>query len=284
MEIWETPVETTLNADLGWEEMLLAPIGDVQLGAPGCDFDRLVKHVNWMHKRGAYFLGMGEMVDLESLGNRKALRSITLYDSVENAIEDAAARYVEQFINATKHTAGKWLGLLRGHHEHVFLDGSTTESRICKALKAPFLGDCVMLKLKFNRVANTSTSCIIWAHHGTGGGVTMAAPLNKLERVTIHFDADIYLMAHQHKKVAAPIDQLCLTARGKPRLVHRTKIIACTGGFLKGYEQGTRRGLHPEGSYIEKHMLSPVALGGILLKIRPVHTNSGDRLDLNVEL
>ena len=61
-----------------------------------------------------------------------------------------------------------------------------------------------------------------------------------------------------------------------------------TGGFTKGYAQG-RLNLagRPEGSYIEKGMLSPVALGTTLIKVRPVFGSSDgtvSRIDHNVEV
>ena len=96
----------------------------------------------------------------------------------------------------------------------------------------------------------------------------------------------MFLIGHHHKKVAAPIDQ-CVPVwpKGKtqdPKLIHRTAIAACTGGFLKGYVEGRE-----SGTYVEKAMLSPVALGGVLIKITPrwIH-KYGTRIwlpDLKVE-
>ena len=102
------------------------------------------------------------------------------------------------------------------------------------------------------------------------------------------FDADVYLIGHQHKLVAAPIDQLYMTHKKPYRLRHKTKIIACTGSFLRGYSEGSKRGSRAQGGYVEKKMLTPVALGGIVLHIRPVRVQGNgvdeQRLDLNVEL
>jgi hypothetical protein len=99
-----------------------------------------------------------------------------------------------------------------------------------------------------------------------------------------YFDADVYLIGHQHKIVGAPIDQLYMTHQKPYDIKYRTKIIAGTGGYLQGYCKGARQGgLYPRGGYVERGMRPPVALGSILLYIRPVHADQ-DRLDLNVSL
>lgn len=111
------------------------------------------------------------------------------------------------------------------------------------------------------------------------------APLNRLENVMPYFDADIYLMGHQHKKVGTPIDQLYMTVKFPHKLRYRTKLIACTGGYLRGYMQGVTQGRNfPRGGYVEQRMLSPVSLGCVLIFIRPVHANSEYRLDMNIGL
>lgn len=99
-----------------------------------------------------------------------------------------------------------------------------------------------------------------------------------------YFDADIYLIGHQHKKVSAPLDQLYMTRKKPYGIAHRTKVIACTGGYLQGYYKGANQGRpYPRGGYVERGMRPPVALGCILLYLRPIHSHE-DRLDINVSL
>ena len=101
-----------------------------------------------------------------------------------------------------------------------------------------------------------------------------------------YFDADIYLMGHQHKKVGTPIDQCYMSKKRPYDIKHRTKAIAGTGGFLKGYLKGSRSagGFIPRGGYVERAMHTPVALGCPILYIRPVHEEHEDRLDINISL
>ncbi len=285
MEVYEIGVDTTASLTLPYEEVIIMPIGDVQLGEQGCDEKMLKRNIEWGKEHNAYFLGMGEYIDIASPSNRAKIRSANLYDSVEDAMEEIIQQKVNQFLKIVEGTEGRWLGLLEGHHFWEFRDGTTTDTRIAQALKTVFLGTCAYVRLRFKH-GGKRIACTIWCHHGTGGGQKTSAPLNKLENIMPYFDADIYLIGHQHKKVGAPIDQLYMTHKTPYRIKYRTKIIANTGGYLRGYNLGEKQGGgYPRGGYVERRMLPPVSLGGILLYVRPVIDSSSDsRLDINIGL
>src|SRR3990170_916140 len=274
---------------LPWEELRLMPIGDIQFdGLPNsaCDIDRLQRHLTWGVRNDVVFFGMGDYTDFASPSNRAHLKSAGLYDTTQRIIEQAADTGLERLKEILEPTRGRWLGLLEGHHFFEFEDGTTTDMQLAKFLGAPFLGTCAMLRLTFGRQAKgKGINCVIWAHHGVGSGVTVAAPLNKLERVAAHFDADIYLMAHHHKAVSAMLDRLYVTSKGKPALIDRTKALVATGSFLRGYMQGSQAGPgRPRGGYVEQRMLMPVALGGPLLTITPRHHEFYEDLDIKVSV
>jgi hypothetical protein len=59
-------------------------------------------------------------------------------------------------------------------------------------------------------------------------------------------------------------------------------ICACTGAFLRGYTEGSRRSGIAAGSYIEKGMMVPSSLGAICISIRPAVSSRGYvRLELD---
>jgi hypothetical protein len=276
------------------QEILVMPIGDIQWSGRDSEvaLGMLRRHVEWGAERGAYFLGMGDYIDFMSPSNRARFASAALYDTALKTVDDKARSLVEDlWLKALLPSRGRWLGLLEGHHFHEYRDGTTTDQDLAARLDAPFLGSCAFVRLVLQRTKTQRGNVIVWCHHGVGGGVTLGASLNQLERLLASWEADIYLIGHHHKKVAGPIDRVEAAwngSRGKPGLVHRTKIIACTGGFLKGYAVGERDGRVPRGGYVEQKMLSPVALGGILVKIRPRwadgNRGTGWTPDLNVEL
>lgn len=285
MEIREIVVQTVESLTLPWQETIVIPIGDVQLGAQGCATDRLKRDIEWGLNHNAYFLGMGEYLDILSPSNRAKLRSAVLYDTTEDIIEEITQQKVDEFLQLVDGSKGKWLGMLEGHHYYEFRDGSTTDTRIAQALKTVFLGTCAFVRLRFKGRSTSRITCTIWCHHGAGSGVKTSAPLNRLENLMPYFDADVYLIGHQHKKVGAPVDQVYMTKKRPHSLSYRTRILAGTGGYLSGYTQGaTQGGIFPRGGYVERGMRPPVALGCVLLFIRPVHTAREDRLDLNIGL
>lgn len=269
-----------------FEPITLFPIGDVQLNPVDPPNHRLRSHIEWaLTQPNPYFIGMGDYVDVASPSNRSRIQAANLYDSVQDVLEHGATQSVGQFKELVRGTEGRWLGMLHGHHFYEYRDGTTTDTRLCQALGTTFLGSCAFVRISFKRPSsNARLSCTIWAHHGAGSGMKASAPLNRLENIVHYFDADIYLMGHMSKKVGAPLDQLYMTHKNPARLDHRTKIIAGTGGFSQGYKQGSKNGLHARGSYVEQAMMTPAALGGVAIRIAPVHSGNNDRLDLHLSL
>ena len=268
------------------ETVTLMPIGDAQVGVEAADLKRLKSHMEWgFHTKHALFLGMGDYVDMASPSNRRTLKAAGLYDTVTEALQAKAQEDIKTFLQHTLYSKGAWLGLLQGHHYMDMADGTTSDMKIAEALRAPFLGDAAIVRIIFDKhkdVDGLPLKADIWCHHGRGGGVGAAAPISLLEKTARGFDADIYLMGHQHKKVATPIDELFYSRDG--RMLHRTKLLACTGSFLTGYLDNSMSEGRAGGTYVEKGMMTPVSLGGIVIELGVVKEEYGDRLDINVSL
>ena len=263
----------------------IAPIGDLQLGASSASTEHFKRHIDYVLKQdNPKFIGMGDSVDVASPSNRAKLRSAGLYDSVEEALVDSAERSIEQVKKLLEPTKGLWLGMLEGHHFFEFQDGSTTDTRLCEWLDTPFLGTSAFVQIPIGVGESTSYKmCTIFCHHGEGSGIRVSAPINKLEGLISGFEADIYLIGHMSKKVAAPVDQLYTKRGGK--LGHKTKLLVGTGGFSQGYTQGSKSlAGNARGSYVEKGMMKPVALGAPVITAELIRGNDGDKLDLHVSL
>jgi hypothetical protein len=279
---------------LPWKETWVVPIGDVQLGSSGVDI-RLLKQtvseaLSWAKITGneVRFIGMGDYVDVASPSNRAEIRGARLYDSVQNMMDESACRMEEQFIGLMKKTAGMWIGLLHGHHYWDHEDGTTSDTRIARALGAPYLGTCAMAKLLFRDEAKHHLTCTIWAHHGcNGGGVFPTTPINKLYHIMQSFDADVYFLGHMSKRPVVKMQRLHMSENPPYRLQMREKVLAGTGAYVQGYEQGSRdlKGL-PRGSYVELGMMTPTSLGGVTVKIKPTHKSDGRerKLEYAVEI
>ena len=268
------------------ETVTLMPIGDAQVGAEASDIDRLKTHMEWgFHTKHAMFLGMGDYVDMASPSNRRILKAAGLYDTVTDALYAKAVEDIQTFLSTTGYTKGAWLGLLQGHHYMDMANGTTSDTHIAEALHTPFLGDCALVRIIFDKHKDADglpVKADIWCHHGRGSGTAVASPINSLEKIARGLDADIYLMGHQHKKIAAPIVELYYSRGG--RLLHHTKILACTGSFLRGYLANSESEGRSGGTYVEKGMMTPVSLGGIVIELGIAQEEYGDRLDINVSL
>lgn len=258
----------------------IIPIGDIQWAghAGGTSLDTLKRTIEIGLKNNAWFIGMGDYIDFMSPSNRQRFENAALYDTSMSVIENAALDLTHEIYElALKDTKNHWLGMLAGHHFFKLRSGDTTDMRLCQMLNAPFLGDSAYIRLKIDLASRQKHEkkgggcpIVIWATHGTGSGTKAAAPLNKLENISPYFDADIFLMGHQSKIGAAPLNRVSPRWHtDPPDLIHRKIYIVATGSFMKGYEEFSKQGQVPSGSYVEKKMMNPVALGAPIIRIRP---------------
>jgi len=297
MEIEVYEPRAVASWSLPMSEVRVLPIGDIQYGAAGCDIDRLKRHIEWGMEHDCYFIGLGDYLDVASPSNRRMLQEVTLYDSVREMMDDKMADELKKLLRILGPTKGRWLGLVSGHHLWPFGDGSTSDTRLAQALDTKYMGDGAAVSIlqfvhqrptKSGRHGTKMTGTAkVWYHHSKGSGQLAGAPLNQLEHIAKVFYADIYLTAHHHRKVATKIPFIDYEAgpRGGVRFVTCNRILACTGGFLKGYEMGTTNPLgYPAAGYVEKAMMTPTALGGVLVFVRPRILHGRIRVDVDISL
>jgi len=267
MKLSPIAVEAIRKKALPFEHVQIVCLGDIHYGAEGCDVRKLRHDLAEAQERNSFYLGLGDFVDFASPSNRGRLGGMTaegtLYDSAQDLINDAAEETVNELTDILQKTKGRWLGMIEGHHYWTFPDGTTSTQRLCQNLDAPYLGVCayVLVEFPFPGARVAPGRLAIWCHHGHGGG------LNKLEHVVKTFDADIYLIGHMHRLVSARIQRLSPLwgiKGGRPRLQQRDMILACTGSYLRGYIEDDER-----GSYVERKMLAPFALGNLTIQVRP---------------
>lgn len=134
------------------------------------------------------------------------------------------------------------------------------------------MGTCAYIGLHFVNHAHRLGIVNIWCHHGNGSGVSIASPIQKLEKVAMVWDAHIYLMGHQTKRASAPILRMS-PDWGKQsttsRLRHTERYVVGTGGFSRAYQENNLHGNVPRGGYVERKMLTPTVLGAPIIYIYP---------------
>ncbi len=249
------------------EGLKLCPLGDIQSGTEACDLDLLQRTVDRAMREQALFIGMGDYLDVASPSNRAKIKSAGLYDSVFEAMDSHMRQLQGELFDILRPTAGRWLGLLSGHHYWDYQHGGSTDTELSDMLETEFLGTSAMVRLEFGKTA----VCTIFAHHGQGSGSSSTSALVKLEKALQWVEADILLMGHYHRRNSAAVPRISVEmVSGKPVLVAREKRIVATGSYLKGYMQGMRKNGRPGDTYVGEAMLGPVALGSPMVSITPV--------------
>lgn len=178
-------------APLPWEPFIIAPLGDVQAGSEGTDWDHLEAHVEKALRAGAWFIGTGDYSDFLSPSNRKALQSSGLYDTAINLIEAWHDEWLERLQRVLKPTAGRWLGLVHGHHFYPYPDGETTDTKLARFLHAPYGGTSSIINVTFQNSNKKRAEAKVYVAHGEGSGFRF------LDRVAPGFpDVDLFVMGH----------------------------------------------------------------------------------------
>lgn len=256
------------------------PLGDIQLGAPGVDLKRLRAHVKWGVEHGVFWIGLGDYTDILSPSNRRRLKAADLYDNAGVFLDKYHREHMKELEGILEPTRGMWLGLHEGHHLWEYSDGGTSDTELCKFLDAPFLGTAAVTRLSFRDEANGhKVDCLIWSHHGEGGGQD---PLGRLLKVAPGFpQVDLFLQGHNTQIDARPKDNIWFFGGpGRLRMRNKTQMFVATGGFMQGYNQGSEFNGRKMGSYVERGMMRPTALGGPLITITPRHKEDFNELDI----
>jgi hypothetical protein len=259
-------VEANITDYLPWQKTWLVPVGDIQQGASGVDLSKLKDDINRGLDNDAYYCGLGDYLDVASPSGRQKLLAADFYDSVTAALAAQCDEELAKLQEILEPTRGRWWGLVQGHHFFDYGDGTTTDTRLAEWLGCPFLGDSAFIRPRFQE-GTVRTSLDIYITHGAGSGMTQAAPISKLEKVSNGVVADLYLINHYARRGSVPRDRIRLNQRGiiESNTIHMT----ATGGYMKGYEQGSRKAGRAQGSYVEKAMMNPTTMGGVLISMDP---------------
>jgi len=268
------------------------PLGDIQAGAAGCDLNRLRKHIRWGLETfgdNLYWVGMGDIFDVASPSSRKALYRLKgeAYDSVNMMVDRAMDNEIEKMKRILEPTRGRWLGLIRGHHDYEFAT-TTADAKLAEWLGCPLLGHCALIHLILkDEVGRRTAVAKLWLHHGVGAGTTLEAGIRKIRNNVVPFwFANAYLVGHYHQKSTTPVPWInTLLVKDKPEWISQSRYIISTGSFLKGYQKDSVDGMGlPAGDYVERAMLPPNVLGAPIVFIRPKRVHNRTVIDVNVSV
>ena len=236
----------------------IKPIGDVHYGNSYCD-KRSFKEFLADSDDNTYFFGIGDLMDCIIVKDMKRYDKHS-DDSPTGAIIDDQVNGIYEILEPYKN---KIIGLGRGNHESTIIKycGTDPTARLCEKLGCAYLGYSGLVKIILREDEGRGRTVIIRWHHGWGGGSrTQGADLTKYSKDTTHWDADVYLYGHVHRKQSDSIPRIGLAGS---KVISKPKLIGICGTFLKTYSDSI------DSTYSEEKGYPPVDIGGITVNIKP---------------
>jgi len=241
----------------------LYPIGDIHIGAKGCEVDTLREVVAEVERQpNAFWIGMGDYAESINLSDKRFdLRSIA--PRYLPRLDDMPRACLDDLVQLFDPIKKKCLGLLVGNHEEKLRlrDSNDIHGALCVALGVKNLGYDSLLRWTFRR-SGASTVVKIMASHGTIASRKAGAAANRMEDVASNFDCDIALFGHGHKKIVGERVELGMPESGAMRITERKKLVLMTGTFRRNHQEGTL-------DYGEKAGYPPVPIGCPAIRIAP---------------
>jgi hypothetical protein len=266
------------------QDLLLIPIGDVHYDTDECDRERVHRLVEWVLKQEqkghlVRMLGIGDYLDLASPSNRK--RIMDMYDTTQKSIDSIALIELQRFVEVFWPIRHCFLGLLTGHHTHVFTSskagkdwaGKTSDQWLAHALGCKSFSDSDRMAVLLARMNFPhGTYLDVLALHGGGGAQTPGGRVMKrIKYAEIAPTAHLVISGHDNAKMAYPRSGLDYDHGSIKRYV------IGSGSFQRGYLEG-------QTGYAEEWGLVPADLGVVVVKINEELRNGKWRIDYHASV
>lgn len=214
-----------LNKQANCAEVMF--LGDIHLGSPQCDVNRLMANIAYCLKNNVYVLLMGDLIEMATRHSVGA----GVYE--QNSI--GQTQY-ERMCDMLRPLADKKLilGTHNGNHEdRVYKEtGINVGKAFARELGVPYLGDACWNTLKVGEQMYS-----IYSLHGRTGSRFDGTALLALERISTSFFADMVVCGHSHKCINSIV---LMQKVVNHRVVEHKKHLLITGSYVKydgGYGQ-----------------------------------------------
>lgn len=256
-------IDKTITLEDKKEPLTIVPIGDIHLGADGCNIEYLKNTIEWIRtKENCVVIGMGDYCDCITIGDKRFdIKSIDkrFIKDLDN-LPMAQLKYLEKLLMPIK---DKILCMIPGNHESKFRTHNSLD--IMHELNRDMgieIGDYMSyLTLKFNKSQFHTSNVTLWLTHGWFSGRKLGGKANQLMDVANSYEASIYIAGHSHDLFATTLERLSIVNKN---LVKEKKTFINSGTFM---ETVSLNG----SSYSEQKAYSVAKIGVCKIKIYPNH-------------
>lgn len=242
----------------------LMPFGDLQAGSAVFMREKWEEYVDDVKKASNVItIGMGDYTDNFRPTIQGRLKVALGSDDAGKTFDEMHRKHIKQEVYPLLKDVvanSVCLGLLGGHHDMTYNDGTNSTQYLCGLLGVPYLGDGEALLRVHLKINTVGLDFDLYATHGQGTGSAVGGAVTKLQRMLAHMDVDIILRGHSCDKFIFQEPQYYLSHGHPPQLRQRNRIIANTGSFSDGRTEG-------ETTYVEKQNLIPKAVGYVQIHI-----------------
>lgn len=242
-------IDSLICYELGMlPDIKIYPLGDVHLGAPGCQFEAFKDLVLWIAEEPrSYAVMMGDLLDM---GLKSSVGDV-YHATMPPGLQKRA------MVDALMPIRDKILALVSGNHERRLL----RDTGICPTYDIAAkmdLEDRYRETMAFLRVGLGKNShgkeytYRLMLHHGSGGGGKAGSMISRMDDYFQAFDGvDIYIYAHSHKPAAFPGAKLMIDSQNR-QILQRPTLTVCAGSWC----------VYENGGYAAQKTMRPVSLPG----------------------
>lgn len=245
----------------------LRPLGDIHLGAAGCDEEALNKDVEMIAAdKDCYTILMGDMLDCITPNDKRwDVKDIAPWLATNSkALANVLNAEKDRFLKIISPIKDRVLAVIEGNHEKKVRKENKGDlpAEIARTLGVDYLGGQGFIKIHFERMPGRAVSdLLIFAAHGFGGGRKSGSKVNNIEDLASFIDGtDIICMGHNHARFGWKKPRLGVNNADK--FIARERAFLLTGTYLKTYEEGTN-------GYGAESLYPPTSIGSVLATFKP---------------
>lgn len=244
--------------------------GDVHRDTAACDVDRwkyFLKTAKDTMDENTYFICMGDTHDFASTREKRYLSTFPeVHGTTSRTFDLIAEKNNRDFAAECSFMRGRLLGIIEGNHSWIFENGKTSVEDLAERLDSKDMGwlchYSIIFRTKSGHIVSTTIHLVLC--HGKAGGKTVGATVNQIDDLRRIFPiADIYCFAHDHQRIAQPVNILVPTSNPMDRgyfIKQKRQLLCRSGSFMKGYHPGSN-------SYEIFRLLRPSDLGALKVTI-----------------